>query len=375
MRLPRSYTSALEDSLLTHAQESPTTPQGPDEEPQPWLTLNGIPSLGQAGEFAPLSLRIRDRGPGKRLPGVEPGAATVANRTADPAPRQPKGIVDTVADLRSGDPARVQRALAIELTPELAACAIDLIGRDDVGRDVVTALTAVAPRCTGMLVDALLDQRRDATVRRRLPGVLLAGEPSLAAWGLWRALSDPSFDVRYRSGAVLARLAAEGHLRGISTEEVFDAVRRELLADHGVRAPHRMFDELASESEEPLLRHAGAGLTHVFTVLGLVLPAEPLRIALHAVQTDDPELRGTALEYLESVLPADVRAQLWPLLAGETEAPAGAAPVEAAPTRPLPPSEPPPEARTPRSHDEILAALRQSYPEVLVKLRERVKPA
>ena len=56
------------------------------------------------------------------------------------------------------------------------------------------------------------------------------------------------------------------------------------------------------------------GLAHVFRMLGLVLPAEPLRVALHAVQTDDASLRGVALEYLEGILPPDVRAQLWPLL-------------------------------------------------------------
>ena len=234
-----------------------------------------------------------------------------------------------------------------------------------------------------MLVDALLDARRDVTVRRRLPGVLLAGEPSLATWGLWRALGDPTFDVRYRAGAALARLAADGHLRGVSSEEVFDAVRRELVADrHAFAHPHALDDLAAAlgdraESEPPAHR-ASAGLEHVFTVLGLALPAEPLRIALHAVQTDDAELRGTAMEYLESILPPDVRAQLWPLLEGDVSAASEAAlpaarDLAAEPAADAPP--PPPEARAPRSHDEILESLRLSYPRILDRLRERPKPA
>src|SRR6185436_9753518 len=82
----------------------------------------------------------------------------------------------------------------------------------------------------------------------------------------------------------------------------------------------------------------------IFTVLGLALPPEPLRIALHAVQTDDPELRGTALEYLESILPPDVRAQLWPLLEGDLDAPPPAPrttaewPAAAPPATELPPA-------------------------------------
>jgi hypothetical protein len=32
------------------------------------------------------------------------------------------------------------------------------------------------------------------------------------------------------------------------------------------------------------------------------------------LQTDDQNLRGTALEYLEGVLPPDIRGRLWPYL-------------------------------------------------------------
>jgi hypothetical protein len=255
-----------------------------------------------------------------------------------------------------------------------------------VAREALAALGAVAPRCTGLLVDALLDQERDVTVRRRLPGVLLCGDPALAAWGLWRALLDPSFDVRYRSGAVLARLAAAGQLGTIAADDVFGIVRHELLADRG-GLQHRVFDDLVAAAEQqaeddPVLRRTGTGLEHVFTVLGLALPAEPLRIALHAVQTDDPELRGTALEYLESILPADVRIQLWPLLEGEPVPPVVAAvqpldetiPAVAPVSLPPVPKLPPSGERTPRSPDEIVAALRMSYPSIVENLRQRVKP-
>jgi hypothetical protein len=39
-----------------------------------------------------------------------------------------------------------------------------------------------------------------------------------------------------------------------------------------------------------------------------------LRIAFRGLHTDDEGLRGTALEYLESVLPEDIRDRLWPFL-------------------------------------------------------------
>jgi hypothetical protein len=279
---------------------------------------------------------------------------------------------------------RIKRVLAIKLTPELAPSAIGLIGRDDVAREALAALIAIAPRCTGLLVDALLDQDRPVTVRRRLPAVLLSGKPSLAAWGLWRALLDPSFDVRYRSGAVLARLAAAGHLEHIAPDEVFGLVKRELLTDRHALAKQCVLDEVAAAAEargDDEVQRAGTGLEHIFTVLGLALPAEPLRIALHAVQTDDPELRGTALEYLESILPPDVRAQLWPFLEGQAGEVPAAAPgagdslpaIEALPPAVQVVSLTPP--RPARSPDEMVAALRLSYPSIVEKLRGRPKPA
>src|SRR5262249_37616163 len=59
---------------------------------------------------------------------------------------------------------------------------------------------------------------------------------------------------------------------------------------------------------------AGQSLAHVFTLLSLVLPREPLLVAFRSLQSDDRQLRGTALEYLEGVLPGAIRQNLWPFL-------------------------------------------------------------
>jgi hypothetical protein len=378
IRLPRHYTTALEQSLLARAPAPAEAATG--DEPEPWITLSGLPRLGHDGDVVPLIRRPRRKDrtvsasalasaaasagavshhphPGS---GHADGARHAGPHRGHPEPRATRHdraahddvVHHAISDLRSGDPARIERVLTAGLTPELAAYAIELVGRDDVAMATLAALRAIAPRCTGMIVDALVDPERPIEVRRRLPAVLLAGEPALAAWGLWRALGDASFEVRYRSGAALSRLAESGHVSHISAEEVFEAVRRELVSDRTHLAAPRVVDPVVGDdrpSEDLSARCVGAGLEHVFTVLGLALPAEPLRIALHAVQHDDPELRGTALEYLESILPTDVRAQLWPLLEGIADEPAAAeAPATAHP-------------RPTRSNDEILASLRLSY--------------
>jgi len=64
------------------------------------------------------------------------------------------------------------------------------------------------------------------------------------------------------------------------------------------------------------------GLSHVFALLSLVIEREPLQIAYWAVLADDAALRGTALEYLENVLPEDVRRVLWPYVGTRPSPPA-----------------------------------------------------
>ncbi len=66
-----------------------------------------------------------------------------------------------------------------------------------------------------------------------------------------------------------------------------------------------------------LEERANRSLEHVFTVLSLIYPREPLRIAFRGLHTDDPSLRGTALEWLETVLPEGLWKNLRPLLEGD----------------------------------------------------------
>ena len=111
----------------------------------------------------------------------------------------------------------------------------------------------------------------------------------------------------------------------------------------------RLLDELASGSPlDAFVRdRAGESLAHVFTLLSLVLPREPLQLAFRGLQTDDEHLRGTALEYLDSVLPAPIRQRLWPFL-------------EPRPARHRP--------RRPR--EEAIAALLRSNQSIVLNLEE-----
>jgi hypothetical protein len=82
--------------------------------------------------------------------------------------------------------------------------------------------------------------------------------------------------------------------------------------------PALQFDD--DESEAPalvdrLLRdRLDRSLEYVFGLLALHLDRASLRIAFKALHHEEERLRGTALEYLETVLPVEVRDAVWPFL-------------------------------------------------------------
>jgi hypothetical protein len=80
-------------------------------------------------------------------------------------------------------------------------------------------------------------------------------------------------------------------------------------------APEMPGPERRARSQERAL----ASLEHVFTVLSLGLEREPLLLAYRALASAEQGIRGTALEYLETVLPPAIREAIWPYLGGAQE--------------------------------------------------------
>ena len=54
------------------------------------------------------------------------------------------------------------------------------------------------------------------------------------------------------------------------------------------------------------------------TLLALALDREPVRLTYHALYADEPAIRGTALEYLDNVLPARIKPGVLSLVEGST---------------------------------------------------------
>ena len=215
----------------------------------------------------------------------------VSDRQSHPPDDDP--VVAAIASLRSGDLSRIVHVLRAPPTdPLLIGALIPLLAKRDILRQVVKALTAFGTRGAGQLVDALLDPATPDIVRRRLPFVLKSAASSLARDGLVQALGTSGFEVRLRCGRALVALTDKHPELALAPHVGLEAVERELTG--------RDDDAAARE--------------HVFNLLALVLEREPINIAALAFDSDDTYLRGTALEYLETVLPAGIFASLRPRL-------------------------------------------------------------
>ena len=328
-RLSRGYIHTLERSLLDRAVEL---------------------ELSDVGDITTRTVMMRTirapRPTAARPPGVETTTTKAPAPVSDPEVRE-------ILALRSRNRDSVLPVLRSEegLPAMLIPHVIPLLSWDPVAEDAVRALRKVAEERVGELVDALLDPNQPFASRRRLARVFSVCVSQRAADGVLLGLEDLRFEVRFQCGRSLAAILEKNPRVRIDKERIFDVVRREVAVGRPVWESHRLLDAVEPDSrsfvDEFLKDRAGQSLAHVFTLLSLVLPTAPLQIAYRGLHTDDPGLRGTALEYLEGVLPPDIRNRLGPFL-----------------------SDRPKSQRDSRARDEILADLLRSNESIMLNLEE-----
>ncbi len=262
--------------------------------------------------------------PSAAAPGQDglPATAQVRGRSEDPT-------LEWIETLSSGDPGAIRAALAggidgsVGATPErrqrLVAWVVPLLGDDRFAREARGFLRPIAPRSVGQLADALLDGDQPTRVRARVAWILGEVDDARAVDGLWRASSDAAFPLRVSCARALARIAARAPALKPSQSEVHAAVERELDVDEQtwMRQRGRRDDVLGEQSvlvSRKALESVHDSLEHLFTLLALSYERELVASALAGLASGDEALRGTALELLESVLPAALRRKLWPQL-------------------------------------------------------------
>ncbi len=335
LKAKQSYVEALERSLLARSIELK------DDEPKDRTTRSTLEMIAHrtmAGAAAGSMSAMRQTD----IAASASGRIPVFGKKGREAQQQPaaRSAVDpTLARLQevvSGEPARIKGALMGELlSPAAVAYAIPLLARADVAAAATKALAKVAGACLGQLVDAVRDPLVPLAARAQLPVMIAAAvletgksadevrtRSELARTGLIACLADREFDVRARAATALGALREQVPTLEVDAVIVFDGVRRELAVDPAV---WKALDDATSAAQDAAANHPGPralslAAQHLATLLTLALPAEPVRTAFHSLWSDDQTIRGVALEYLDNVLPEDVRERMWLVLALEAKA-------------------------------------------------------
>jgi hypothetical protein len=191
--------------------------------------------------------------------------------------------------LRSGDTECARAVLRRRRTePLLAPQVLELLADDRLARDAADWLTAQEPPPIGLLADALLESRRSQHARRRVARLLGKIDDPRATEALLSALPTVPTGVRPGLAQALARSATRRRLP-----------RRPLL------------EAAARAAAEPPAGDDRAYLDVIFGLLAAAYPREPVQPARRALEQGGGA-RGVALEWLDVLLPHEVKLALWP---------------------------------------------------------------
>lgn len=253
-----------------------------------------------------------------RAPTIRAGATELWR--AAPSDQGADAVLERLAALRSSDSRMVHAALrAGDVSDPLVATQVCLLlGRDKHAASAHAALAGSASKVLGQLTDIMLDTSLEVGVRRRIPRILGSVPGQRAAEALMSGLQDPRFEVRLQCVRSLVKTCAREPRPLVPSERILAAVDHELAIGTTLWESHRHQHgpaESGTEWLDELLRDkAHASLEYVFTLLSLIYERTPLMAAFRSLHLEDRHLRGTALEYLEGILPVRTREMLWAIL-------------------------------------------------------------
>lgn len=171
-----------------------------------------------------------------------------------------------------------------------------------------------APGLIGQLGDILLSDREDLETRIRAAELLASVPSPRAAAAYLEVLRSGSFRLRRAAACGLLNIVGLSPSLAPPRTIIIELCSREL------RKPNRQrYDRTEFECRSPFVQDAmgnelSPSLELVMLLLSMIGDQEQLRLALYAVTSEDERSRGTGLEYLDNLLPADLRARVLALV-------------------------------------------------------------
>jgi AAA family ATP:ADP antiporter len=182
----------------------------------------------------------------------------------------------------------------------------------------VEALAAFGDRIVGTLRDTLVDAEMPSDVRREIPAVLQEIGSRAAQAVLTESVLDKDVVLRYRCIAALNKLGQLHPDRPVDRKIIESVLAAEILGHY---RSYQVMGTLAgslSDSAEPVrqgLRESMEKETErIFRLLKMLYPEHDLHSAYVGLQSSDPMVHDNALEFIDTILPPEMRAVLMPII-------------------------------------------------------------
>jgi len=259
-----------------------------------------------------LSKMVDDQGPAGRRARLE--AARLLSVLPDAFDRELRTLLDD-EDIEVAKAAIVaigklkKRTLVEELIARLSEPAlVDAI---------VASLATFGDRIVGTLRDYLMDAEMSATIRRVIPFALEAIGTKAAQELLTESVLDRDVIVRYHTISALNRLGQAHPERSTDRKLIESVLAAEVMGHYRsyqvLGTLGGTFKDPANPIEHGLRESMEKETERIFRLLKILYPQYDLHSAYVGLQSSDPVVHDNAVEFMDSVLPPEVRVLIIPL--------------------------------------------------------------
>jgi AAA family ATP:ADP antiporter len=194
---------------------------------------------------------------------------------------------------------------------------VERMGEPALNESAVAALAKFGDRIVGTLRDYLLDQDIRAEVRREIPKVLQEIGTAAAHAVLVETVLDRDVVLRYHTIAAINRLGQAHPDRSTDRKLIETVLAAEIMGHYRsyqvLATLEGSMDDPSNPIEHGLRESMEKETERIFRLLKILYSQYDLHSAYVGMQSTDPVVHDNAVEFMDSVLPPEVRSLIIPL--------------------------------------------------------------
>jgi AAA family ATP:ADP antiporter len=208
----------------------------------------------------------------------------------------------------------------------LIGALVDRLAEPALNETTVTALARFGDRIVGTLRDYLTDPDIRPEVRREIPQVLQEIGSRAAQAVLVESVLDRDVVVRYHTIAAINRLGQAHPDRSTDRKLIESVLAAEIMGHYRsyqvLGTLQGSIDDPSNPIEHGLRESMEKETERIFRLLKILYPQYDLHSAYVGLQSPDPVVHDNAVEFMDSVLPPEVRSLIIPLFDRNVAVPA-----------------------------------------------------